>query len=89
MLEPGARVAGYRVERQLGDNSLAGTWLVTDPEGRSAVLRVLLLLVPAYQERFRRSAELLRHAAHPHLVRRWCCSTPPAGRSWTTSRSAR
>lgn len=69
MVEPGALVAGHRVERLLGDDAMGAQWRVSDPSGRPRVLRTLLVYLPAFQERFRRAAEVLVAAEHPNLVR--------------------
>jgi len=66
---PGSTIGGYVVGDQLGRGPLASTWLLHGERGLpEAVLRVLLLRRPDFQERFTSSAKLLMRRAHTNLV---------------------
>lgn len=67
--QPGSSIAGYTVGDQLGEGPLAATWLLHGTTGLpEAVLRVLLVRRPDFQERFTSSAKLLVRRAHVNLV---------------------
>ncbi|MEM6930812.1 MAG: protein kinase, partial [Myxococcota bacterium] len=62
-------IGGLTVGDQLGKGPLAATWLLHGASGApEAVLRVLLLRRPDFQERFTSSAKLLIRRAHVNLV---------------------
>lgn len=68
MLQTGQRVGDFQVEAALGEDPLASTWQLRGPSGERCVLRLLQVRLPAFQERFRRSAEALSGVVHPNLV---------------------
>lgn len=66
---PGSIIGGFTVGAELGQGPLASTWLLHGASGLpEAVLRILLLRRPDFQERFTSAAKLLMRRAHVNLV---------------------
>ena len=70
MLEQGQQIQGLTVGKQLGKGPLAATWQAHAPGGAvTAVIRLLLVRLPEFRDRFERSATVLMGMSHPNLVR--------------------
>ena len=72
MLESGATLAGYRIERVLGSGGMAVVYEATQLSlGRAVALKVIapnLSGDEGFRERFRREATLQAALDHPHIV---------------------
>lgn len=73
-LQPGARIAGYRLVRAIGQGAHGAVFLAQDPQGRLTVaLKVVALPpgagLPAASDAFLRGAQTARRLRHPGIVR--------------------
>src|SRR3954465_13243872 len=72
MLEPGAVVAGYRIEGRLGDGGMGEVYEATQLSlKRKVALKILrgqLRDDVSFRDRFRREAELQAGIEHPNIV---------------------
>ncbi|MFD3706111.1 serine/threonine-protein kinase [Nocardia sp. NPDC058658] len=70
--EPGAVLAGYRIERRLGGGGMGAVYLAQHPRlPRRDALKVLdarLAVEPTFRARFEREADLAARLRHPNVV---------------------
>jgi predicted Ser/Thr protein kinase len=71
-VEPGAVIAGLRVERPLGEGATGTVYLARDAEGNAVALKLLapeLSRDERFRKRFLREMELVAAVTDPHIVR--------------------
>jgi serine/threonine protein kinase len=69
-LNPGDRVGGTTVVRELGRGAMGAVYLAREPSGEEVAVKLMLSLSSGTAlERFRREAEALRRLRHPGVVR--------------------
>jgi eukaryotic-like serine/threonine-protein kinase len=72
LLQPGARVGRYRIERRLGVGAMSEVYLATDDSlGRPAAIKVLsnkMVSNSTITQRFQREARALARLSHPNLI---------------------
>ena len=69
MLEAGAVLGGYRIERELGRGGMGAVLLARDAAGAPVAIKLLLLTDERARQRFQREAALGRTLEHPNVVR--------------------
>jgi Protein kinase domain/Domain of unknown function (DUF4440) len=83
VLQPGAQVGGYRIERRLGQGGMGVVYEATQLSlQRRVALKVLspeLSADPAFGERFRREGRLQATIEHPHIVTVYEAGEVPEG----------
>jgi serine/threonine-protein kinase len=83
VLEPGAEIAGYRIERPLGRGGMGAVYEATQLSlGRTVALKLLgpgLGDSDAFKERFRREARLQARLEHPSIVPVYEAGEAPEG----------
>jgi predicted Ser/Thr protein kinase len=71
-VEPGAVIAGLRVERPLGEGATGAVYLARDADGTAVALKLLapeLSRDDRFRKRFLREMELVAAVTDPHIVR--------------------
>jgi MarR-like DNA-binding transcriptional regulator SgrR of sgrS sRNA/predicted Ser/Thr protein kinase len=71
-VEPGAVIAGLRVERPLGEGATGAVYLARDAEGNAVALKLLapeLSRDERFRKRFLREMQLVAAVTNPHIVR--------------------
>ncbi len=82
----GSVLAGYRIERKLGEGGMGAVYLAANPDlPRSDAVKVLsaeLSRAPEFRARFLREADVAARLNHPNIVAVYRRGETPAGQLW-------
>jgi eukaryotic-like serine/threonine-protein kinase len=82
----GSTLAGYRIERKLGEGGMGAVYLASNPDlPRRDAIKVLsteLSRDPEFRARFIREADVAARLSHPNIVAVYRRGETPAGQLW-------